>query len=410
MARPRTLQGRTFLPGEAVTRDALLAVGLAAARVHRRRLRETTFVGITGSAGKSTTEALATAILRTELEGTTTPGTSNRISVVGRTVLGTRSRHDFCVAEVAAWRPGSVAEIARVLRPRVGVVTAVRAEHRTVFRTLDAMAAEKAALVDALPPDGVAVLNADDPLVLAMAERFGGRTITFGAAAGATLRAEDVRSAWPEPLRFTLRLDGRALEVRTGLHGRHWTSCVLAALGVGLALGIPAERALEVVAAFEPLTGRMSPVEVDGIAFVRDDTKAAIWSFEAIYEFLAEARAARRLLVVGTISDSPGSMSRVYRRVAKRSLEVADQVVFVGAGARHVERLGGVVRAFATLREAADHLDRELRHGDLVVLKGSRRADHLGRLVLARTAGSRCWREACGRSGECETCRLLHVA
>jgi len=81
-----------------------------------------------------------------------------------------------------------------VLRPRVGVVTAVRAEHRTVFRTPEAMAAEKAALVDALPPDGVAVLNADDPLVLAMAERFGGRTITFGAAAGATLRAEDARS------------------------------------------------------------------------------------------------------------------------------------------------------------------------------------------------------------------------
>jgi UDP-N-acetylmuramoyl-tripeptide--D-alanyl-D-alanine ligase len=410
MARRRSLQGRTFLPGEAVARDALLALGLAAARVHRRRLGSTVFVGVTGSAGKSTTKALAAAILRTELDGTATPGTANRASVVGRTVLRTRPRHDFCVAEVAAWRPGSVAEIAGVLRPRVGVVTAVRAEHRKVFRTLEATAAEKAALVDALPTDGVAMLNADDPLVLAMAERFGGRTISFGVAEGASLRAEDVRSAWPEPLSFKLRLDGRALEVRTRLHGRHWTSCVLAALGVGLALEIPAERALEAVAAFEPLTGRMSPVEVDGIAFVRDDTKAPIWSFEAIYEFLAEARAARKLLVVGTISDSPGSMSRVYRRVAKRSLEVADEVVFVGAGARHVERLGTGVRAFASLRDAAGHLDRELRPGDLVVLKGSRRADHLGRLVLSRTVGSRCWREACGRASACEACRLLHVA
>ena len=102
-------------------------------------------------------------------------------------------------------------------------------------------------------------------------------------------------------------------------------------------------------------------------------------------------------------------MSRVYRRIAARSLEVADQVVFVGPGARHVERLGGV-RAFATLREASEHLDGELRAGDLVVLKGSRRADHLARLVLARTVGSRCWREACGRAGACEDCRLLHVA
>ena len=144
-----------------------------------------TFVGVTGSGGKSTTKALTAAILRTELDGTETPGTSNRLSVVARTVLRTRPHDDFCVAEVAAWRPGSVAEIARVLQPRVGVVTRVRAEHRTEFRTLEAVAAEKAALVDALPTDGVAVLNADDPLVVAMAERFRGRSITFGESEGA---------------------------------------------------------------------------------------------------------------------------------------------------------------------------------------------------------------------------------
>src|SRR5436309_10655654 len=109
MARPRTLRGRTFLPGEAVARDALLGVGLAAARMQRRRLGSTVLVGVTGSAGKSTTKELVAAVLRTQLAGTTTPGTANRIAVVGRTVLRTRPRQDSCVAEVAAWRPGSVA-------------------------------------------------------------------------------------------------------------------------------------------------------------------------------------------------------------------------------------------------------------------------------------------------------------
>jgi UDP-N-acetylmuramyl pentapeptide synthase len=409
MARLRSVQSRTFLAIEAGARDALLALGLVAARVHRRRLGATTFVGVTGSAGKSTAKELATAILRTQLEGTTTPANSNRLSVVARTVLRTGPRADFCVAEVAAWRPGSVAQIARVLEPRVAVVTSVRSDHRSAFRTLEATAAEKAALVDALPPDGVAVLNADDALVLAMADRFAGRTIAFGESEDATLRAEDVRSAWPDALSFTVRLDGRTLPVRTRLNGAHWTTSVLAAIGVGLALGISVERSLEAVAAFEPLSGRMSPVSLDGITFVRDDTKAPLWSFGAILAFLAEARAPRKILVVGTISDSTGSMSRMYRRVARQSLDVADQVVFVGAGAPHVGRLGDGVHGFPTLRDAAEHLDGELRTGDLVVLKGSRRADHLARLVLTRTVGSRCWREDCRRPGACEDCRLLHV-
>ncbi|HEX6701482.1 MAG TPA: UDP-N-acetylmuramoyl-tripeptide--D-alanyl-D-alanine ligase [Gaiellaceae bacterium] len=409
MPRQRTLRGRTFLPGEAAARDALLGVGLAAARMHRRRLGSTVFVGVTGSAGKSTTKDLVAAVLRTQLEGTTTPGTANRISIVGRTLLRTRPRHDFCVAEVAAWRPGSVAQIARVLRPQIAVVTNVCADHRKAFRTLEETAIEKAALVAAVPADGVAVLNADDPLVRAMAERFAGRSILVGESPDAELRAEDVRSPWPSSLSFTLRAGDRSLPVPTQLHGRYWTTAVLAALGVGLELGIPLERALEAVAAFEPPAGRMTPVTVDGITFLRDDTKAPLWSFDALHTFLAEARAARKLLVVGTISDTPGAMSRVYRRVAKQSLAVADEVVFVGRNAAHVARVDGAVRTFPTLSEAAAHLDRELRPGDLVVLKGSRRADHLERLVLARTIGSRCWREACGRASACEACRLLHV-
>src|SRR5207253_7442374 len=118
----RTLQGRAFLPGEALLRGGLLGLGLAVAR---RRLGRTAFIGVTGSAGKTSTKELVAAVLGAELRGTKSPGNDNRLSRVGRTILRTRPRDAFSVVEVAAWRPGSVAETAELLRPDVAVVTTI---------------------------------------------------------------------------------------------------------------------------------------------------------------------------------------------------------------------------------------------------------------------------------------------
>jgi len=123
LRRQRTLQGRRFLPGEAAVRDTLLRLGLAAAAARRRQLTGTTFIGVTGSAGKTTTKELIAAMLG---NGTTsTQGNQNRISRVGLAIMRTRPGTGICVAEVAAWRPGSVNQIARLLQPRIGVVTRI---------------------------------------------------------------------------------------------------------------------------------------------------------------------------------------------------------------------------------------------------------------------------------------------
>jgi len=129
VAHLRTPSGRDFLPGEAIARDVLLRVGVSVAALHRRRLRRTTFVGITGSGGKTSTKELVAAVLGSELRGTKSPGAENRLSDVGRTILRTRADDDYCVAEVATWRPGTIAEIAHLLRPQIGVVTNVGIEH-----------------------------------------------------------------------------------------------------------------------------------------------------------------------------------------------------------------------------------------------------------------------------------------
>ena len=385
MARRYAHNGRRYLPGEGPVRDVLLSVGVEVARAHRRRLAGTAFVGVTGSVGKTTTKELTAAVLGTELAGTWNPGNKNGLKNLGRTILRTRTQHDFCVLEVPAWYPGSVARVASLVRPTIAVVTRVGLDHYKAFRSREAVALEKRALVDALPRDGCAVLNADDPHVIAMADGFDGRVISFGESPSATLRASDITSVWPEPLTFRLHHDGREWPVRTRLHGKHVSTAVLAALGVGTALRVPIERALEAVERFEPVPGRMSPVHHRGATFMRDDAKASLWSFAPVLDFLAEARAERKLLVVGTLSDYPGPASRRSRMLAEEALRVADTVVFVGPNSRHALRargdFAGRLHAFETLAEARDYLEREIRAGDLILVKGSRRADGLVRLV-----------------------------
>jgi UDP-N-acetylmuramyl pentapeptide synthase len=300
-------------------------------------------------------------------------------------MLRTTGRDAFCVIEVAASGPGSVAQTGRLLRPRIAVVTNIGSDHRRTFRTYEATAAEKRSLLDAVVDGGTAVLNADDPHVIAMAEGFPGRVIRFGCSPNASLRAEDVRSPWPERLSFTLRCDGRSLPVRTMLCGKHWVSGVLAALGVASAMGVALEQAVEALATVPPTPGRMSPVSWNGVTFIRDDIKAPLWGFDAAFEFLTEARAARKLAVIGTISDYPGDSARKYRSVARRALEIADEVVFAGPNARHALKEGRTaadsLHAFPTARAAGEHLLSNLREGDLVLLKGSAIADHLRGIV-----------------------------
>lgn len=366
-----------------------LGAGVVTATLHRRRLAQVTFIGVTGSCGKTTTKELIGAALSTELRGRKSPGEGNGLPVVAKTILRTTSRDAFCVVEVAAGpSPGRVARTTEMLRPNIAVVTTIGGDHFATFRTLDATAAEKRALVRGTALDGTAVLNADDPRVLAMAEGFGGRVITFGRSPGSMLRAHDVRSSWPEPLSFTLEHEGRLLRVSTRLFGKHWVTCALAALAVAIAMGVRLERAVDALGRFDPLPKRMRPVWRDGITFIQDHVKAPFWSLDAALEFLAEAAASRKVAVIGTLSDYPGSASRKYVRVARQALEIADEVVFAGPNARwalKARKYAGArpLHAFPAVPEAAEYLRSSLREGDLVLVKGSGDADRLERVVLA---------------------------
>lgn len=338
--------------------------------------RRIAFIGVTGSCGKTTTAQLVAAVLGTRHTGRTTPGHYKMSPFVERTIVSTRPRDGFCIVEMTIANRGRRVfdETLALLRPSIGVVTVIGSDHLGIFRSPEAAAAQKGRLVECLPEGGTAVLNADDPLVRAMAQRTRARVLSYGLAEDAVLRATNVSARWPERLSFTVHHEGNTAEVRTQLCGAHLVTNVLAALATGVALGIPLEEAARAIATVPPFEFRLCPAEhPDGFTIVRDDYKAPLWSIPAALDFMRNATAKRKVIVLGTLSDYAGSSGRTYLRVAQQALAVADRVVFVGNHSAKVlkAKRGDALQAFYSPEAAAEHLHAWLAPGDLVLLKGS---------------------------------------
>jgi UDP-N-acetylmuramoyl-tripeptide--D-alanyl-D-alanine ligase len=385
------------------------------ARLNRARLKHVTFVAVTGTAGKTTTKDLAAAILASTGTCNSSLYSENSCISVDRTVLATRTSHRFCVVEASGSEPGYLVRSLRAIQPRIAAVTVIGREHYSAFQSLEAIAAEKGRIVDALPPDGVAVLNIDDPFVRAMGRRHDGPIIWVGKGVEATLRLLECNSVWPQGLQLRVWYQGRTVLVQTRLHGTHLVVPVLTALGIALAAGLPLGPAVAALAQVEPPEGRMQAARSeDGVDFIRDDWKAPQWSLQSPLDFLRGAQAKRKVVVLGTVSDSPRSPARRYSNAARDALAVADLVVVVGAHAHGVEKVrvpdpGKTLRAFANIRDAADFLRTELQAGDLVLLKGTNTRDHLVRLVLDRGRRVECWQSNCGKPRFCSRCPELYA-
>lgn len=381
-----------------------------------RRLRRTTttVIGITGSAGKTTTKDLCHALLSAFGDCKSNPLTENEHFNVAQTLSGLERRHRYCVVELSGGRPGYLDFALRLSKPDVAVLTLIARDHFSAFKSLEAIADEKGKIVAALPAHGIAVLNIDDPLVRKIGEACNRKVIWVGKSEGATLRLRDARSRWPEPLELVVEHEGKTLSVNTSLHGTHLALPVLMSLGVALALELPLPRVIQALRDAPPPEGRMQAVTLaSGISFIRDDWKAPLWSLQAPFEFMKEAQAKRKVLIIGTLSDYSGSASKVYPKVAREALDIGDLIVFVGPHAMRAlkasaSRAGQELLAFPSVRDASAYLRTGLRAGDLVLLKGSNKADHLVRLILDQEKPVHCWREKCGLSTFCGRCPQLH--
>jgi UDP-N-acetylmuramoyl-tripeptide--D-alanyl-D-alanine ligase len=389
---------------------ALREVALARKASRRRtRLADTKFIGVTGSSGKSTSVALLDHILAAAGKVAEQHG-SNTLKPLVRMLARMSPKTDFFVAECAVGHPGSMAPMAAMLRPDMAVVTLVALEHKSAFGTTEAVADEKGKLVAALGKDGVAVLNADDPLVAAMAALSSGRVVTFGRESAATYCVSEVSAVFPQRLSMTITGPGGVLRLKTRFVGEHFWLPAAAAAVAALELGVSPALVAERVATFETLPSRNGVVETaTGTAVIMDTIKAPWHSIPLAFETLKGVAAPRRRIFLGHISDYKGSNNSRYAAAYEMARAVADEVVFIG-NHRHRSRASqedieaGRFRAFATPREAADYLRASLISGEVILVKGSIDM-HLERLGLQLREEVGCWVAVCGKRHGCIGCR-----
>jgi len=147
----------------------------------------------------------------------------------------------------------------------------------------------------------------------------------------------------------------------------------------------------------------------DGVTFIRDDFKAPMWTVDACFEFMKAAQAKRKIIIVGTLSDRRGSDSIKYLNMAKRAQEIADITLFIGpwaSSALKARKPGGenALRVFSHVRDAAEYINSNTHEGDLILLKGINKQDHLLRIIMARSGDVACWRDDCNLELFCREC------
>ena len=360
------------------------------------RLPDLVIAGITGSAGKTTTKDLAAQLI-SSLGPTIWPENSfnNEIGhplTILRADAGTR----YLIAELAARGPGHIAALCEVAPPKLGAVLCVGNAHAGEFGSQEQIAAAKSELPQALPADGAALLNADDPLVAAMASRTLARVVTFGQSASADIRAADVELDRLSRPRFTLVTAAGQAPVRLRLAGAHNVSNALAAAGLAAELGMSIEAIAEGLSRAVALSKwRMEITErPDGVIVINDAYNSSPEAMTAALESLQVIAAGRRAYAVLGRMAELGSRSAEFHQkagvTAARTglagiIAVGEEAAPILAGAKAEPGFGGELVAVPDDNAAVAALTDRLRPGDVVLVKASRAAG-LQTAALALTA------------------------
>ncbi len=367
----------TVLVGHSVAALGALAHGVLA------RLPAARVVGLTGSSGKTGTKDLIAALLEPLGPTVAPPGSYNTEIGLPLTVLGADEATAFLVLEMGARGIGHIRELTEIAPPTTGVVLNVGSAHLGEFGSREAIAAAKAELVEALPADGLAVLSADDALVLAMAARTHARVVTFGttaSSADADVRAVDLTTDAGRA-RFRLVSAAGEAEVRLRLVGTHQVGNALAAAAVALDWGASVADVAAGLSAAQPRSRwRMEVTDrTDGVTVINDAYNANPESMRAALAALVDLAAGRPTwAVLGEMRELGPSADEEHAAIGQLAVELGvSQLVVVGAGAAAIEgpaRAGTQTRVVADVDAAIALLRNEIKAGDVVLVKASRAA------------------------------------
>ena len=377
-----------------ITPDVPAALA-ALARAVTDALPGLTIAGITGSVGKTTTKDLAAQLIE-RLGPTVAPyGSFNNEIGHPLTVLRVTAETRYLVLELSARGAGDIARLCQIAPPRLGAVLCVGHAHTGEFGGLAEVARAKGELPAALPPDGVALLNADDPLVLAMAERTAARVVTFGTGPRATVRAEGVTLGSDGRASFTLVTPAGAAVVKLRLLGAHNVVNALAAAALAGELGMGiADAADALSAATNRSKWRMEvTASPDGVTVINDAYNANPEAMAAALETLAAvARGRRAFAVLGHMNElgdeSPHWHEQVGGLAAQAGVAglivVGEDAAPMLTGAKAERSWHGELIGVPDAGSAVAVLGNLLAPGDVVLVKASRAAG-LEHVALALT-------------------------
>jgi len=335
-------------------------------------------IGITGSVGKTSTKEVTASVLRRRYRTLKNPRSYNTEATLPIALLQLTADHDVAMLEMGTFGPGEITLLAQIARPHIGIVTNVGPSHMERMGSIETIALAKSELVQALPANGHAILNIDDPHVRAMANRTPAQPFFYGLDSAADLWADTIESRGLEGITFRVHHAGESVVLKLPLLGRHSVHTALAATAAGLLLGLGWDAIVEGLRDESAQLRLLAVPGANGATLIDDTYNASPASSLAALNLLADLDG-RRIVALGDMLELGSFEEEAHRMVGRRVAEVADQLIVVGRRARWIAdeaaKCGmprkGIIIA-ETNQDVITLLRELMRPGDYVLIKGSR--------------------------------------
>jgi len=358
-----------------VVDDTLIALQTLATAV--RKVWGKPLVGVTGSAGKTTTKEAIAHVLGARFRVLKSEGNFNNHFGLPLMLLKLEPEHEVAVIEMGMSHAGEIRALAKIAHPEIGVVTNVAPVHLEFFDSLAGIARAKYELIESLPANGTAVLNADDEYVSQFGRDFKGRVVMYGTQVTADVRAENIEARGAEGSTFDVVTSGGRERASLPLVGEHNILNALAGVAAGLALGLKLSETVAALATLAPPDKRGQVVKLGNITVINDCYNSNPKALDAMTDALAAMPAVRRIVVAGEMLEL-GPMGEEMHRAAGQRVAAKKIDVLIGvrglaqAMTESAKQSGASAEFVATPEEAGAWLARETRDGDVVLLKASR--------------------------------------
>jgi UDP-N-acetylmuramoyl-tripeptide--D-alanyl-D-alanine ligase len=355
--------------------DPLFALQRLATAV--RRLWGKPLIAVTGSAGKTTTKEAIAHVLTTKHQVLKSQGNLNNHFGMPLQLLKLEPEHELAVVEMGMSHAGEITELAKLAQPDCGVVTMVAPVHLEFFESIAAIARAKYELIQSLHAGGIAVLNADDEYVSQFGRDFHGRVVTFGLHKPADVSARKIESRGPLGSMFEIVADAEHVPAVLPLLGEHSIYNALASVAVGLQYGVALCTAAEALATLAPGDKRGEVLNYAGATIINDCYNSNPKALDSMVRSLAQIPARRRIVVAGEMLELGPASDAMHRDCGQHMASYGiDKLLGVRGLAKSMVEAAvgaGMKAEFVnTPEEAGDWLRREVKNGDVVLLKASR--------------------------------------